>query len=339
MKMLMLFVIVCMSAPSFAVDPVDANQTLSFEMSDQKIRWKESQRPAKSESIPVFYVGVAIEGMTRDRNDHFVPLRRDSRDVKGFRTFALSRDCSEQQKALMVERSAGLSQEYHIRIGKDGLDHHQTLLLAVSVEDAKRIGQAYFDYATERFGMWRADREQSIQKSRNAQAKAEARLSRLVTDVNTLQTEYDDLQAIIPYHSDEETLSAIAALNAMLNTISVDIAGIRSEIAAIQSYQRDRRYKVSSKVYLENMLLEHSSALKGAQARQETATGLRDQARRYAIITISLPELRRSIKETEKSIRNANYFIEKVERELSKATPPHVIDNVATLYPVSITSP
>ncbi len=40
MKMLTLFVTLCLSAMALAVDPVDANRTLSFEMSEEEIPWQ-----------------------------------------------------------------------------------------------------------------------------------------------------------------------------------------------------------------------------------------------------------------------------------------------------------
>lgn len=82
------------------------------------------------------------------------------------------------------------------------------------------------------------------------------------------------------------------------------------------------------------MLVEQSIGLKAAQARQETATSLRDQARRYATLKTSLPELQESIELTKRKIPSSRDYLEKVDKLLRQAIPPHIIDNVATIYPI-----
>ena len=68
------------------------------------------------------------------------------------------------------------------------------------------------------------------------------------------------------------------------------------------------------------------------QARQETATGLRDQARRYVTIKNSIPNLRAKIKNMKRTNSQDKSLLESDERDMSEVIPPHIIDNVATLY-------
>ena len=340
MKILAWLVVSCGSALAVGADATDPNQVLSFEMSEEQIPWRESEAQANPRQSPVFAVGLTLAGKTRGGGTSFFP-RRNSSNVEHFRSFLNTQDVTELQKAFLERRNAGLAATSHVRIRKDGSSRRELLLLAVSVEDAKIMAQAFVDYVTERYGEWRADLERQFEARPEQIAKAEARVALRVAEANSLQTEFDALKEIIPYHSEEETLNAIAALNAMLNTISVEMSGIRSTIGAIQAYQADKRINASVQIHLEDMLVEQSIALKASLARRKTATGLRDQARRYATLTTSLPRLRTSIKKMKGGsggILSLKAYLKREERELSQAIPPHVIDNVATIYPISIVS-
>lgn len=331
MKMLTLFVTLCLSAMALAVDAVDANQTLSFEMSEEEIPWKESEALGYPGMTPVWAVGVAIEGETPDLWE-FLPSPSVGHSRSHFRSFVITRDVSEQQKILLEGQYAGLVVTPHVRIGPDGTGHRQQLLLAVSVKDAKMMAQAYLDYAMQNYAELLVGYERQKEKTLEGIAKAKASLPLLIEEANGLQGEYDSLRQSTPYESKNETLNAVAALNTLLNTISVEISGIRSKIGAIQAYQADKRVNASVQIHLEDMLVEQSIGLKAAQARQETATSLRDQARRYATLKTSLPELQASIERTKRKIPSSRDYLEKVDKLLRQAIPPHIIDNVATLY-------
>lgn len=325
MKTLIWCITLCTSAASLALDVADVNQTLSFEMSEEQYRWREDGPVGDASPSPMFAVGVPIVPEKADSRNYFVPMW-NSPDVEHFRSIVRAQDVSERQKAFVERRNAGLTVN-------ERSSSRKQVLLAVSVEDAKKMAQAYLEYATERYGRWRASVEEDIEGLRGTLARYEAQVPVLIAEANGLQAELDALKKFIPYHSDEETLNAVAALNAMLNTISVEMSGIRSKIGAIQSYQ-GKRFRAKSSILLEDMLVVESIALKGAQARQETATGLRDQARRYVTLKNSLPELRVRTKDTKRDISRSKSRIATLERKLSQAIPPHIIDNVATIYPI-----
>ena len=335
MKILAWLVVSCGSALAVGADATDPNQVLSFEMSEEQIPWKESEAQANPRQSPVFAVGLTLAGKTRGGGTSFFP-RRNSSNVEHFRSFLNTQDVTELQKAFLERRNAGLAATSHVRIRKDGSSQNEQLLLAVSIKDAKTMAGAYLDYVTKGYANWQASHERTVEVTLERIAKGEARLPLQVAEANNLKTEYDALRAIIHYNGDEETFKAIAALNTMLNTIRVEMSGIRAKIGAIQTHQRNKRINASVQLRLEDMLVEQSIALEAAQARQETATELRDQARRYATLKYAVPDLRKKIRDMERSIRTWKSKVEGLENDLCQATAPYIVDNAATIYPVSI---
>jgi len=173
---------------AIALDAVDANQTLSFEMSEESIKWSPPARSNVQGLYPAFYVGVAIKGAQGDGLDNFVPRGGSSKSQFLFLSFTKSRMFSEQQKALLQRRQAGLTLESHLYVGQDGVDHTQKLLLAVSVEDAKRMAQAYLDFAKKGYDDWRSRQEEEMKKIRGRVAEYESELPLLIAEAKGLQT-------------------------------------------------------------------------------------------------------------------------------------------------------
>ena len=338
MKILAWIITLCMCTTAIALDTEDANQTLSFEMSEERVPWKAVKPRGHHKIYPEFAVGVEIGGKTLEGSNSFIVRRGVSHDLAQFQSFINTLEVSERQKAFLEARHVAFAKN-SMRIGENGEDRWQQILLAVSVEDARKMAQAYIDYATERYGKWRGDIVRTIETTSKHIRKSETNVRLMRDEANNLQIEYDALKPIIPYQSDEEALKAVAELNAMLNTISVDMSGIHSKIGAIQAYLVDKGTNPSVLNHLEDMLVEESIALKAAQGRQETATELRNQARRYATYKIAIPSLWQKVNDTTKSIRTWETRVERDENKLREAVAPHVIDNVATIYPISNVPP
>jgi hypothetical protein len=212
---------------------------------------------------------------------------------------------SEQQKAFLqaAENVLNYPTSSFVQNRPDPNAPQRVLLFAVTLEDAKKMAQAYYAYA--RNDWWRGYvtglNDETVPGWAQRVAQEEARAAELDQGLATAQKALADLVKTVPYRTETEAHEAIGELDRMLNAAQVEIAGIKARIMAIQGYQRGVQYqetkgangetvrvavaheKASPEAApkLDILFIEESIALRGAQAREQMATRLREQANRY----------------------------------------------------------
>ena len=155
-----------------------------------------------------------------------------------------------------------------------------------------QMARAYFQYA--RNDWWRGYFDSQVKKAQvNASnvARDQKRLAEIDKRVETAQKPLEELQKTVPYRTESEAHEAVVELDRMLNTARVEMAGITAKIEAIQGYRWDkpeawqvipRRVVPEEAIARLNMMfVEETIALRGAEARKQTATKLREQANRF----------------------------------------------------------
>lgn len=200
---------------------------------------------------------------------------------------------SEQQKAFLEETKSVFNYPTSNLVQRrpDPNGPECVLLYAMNLEDAKKMAQAYFQYARDEW--WRGyarklDRE--IRANREKIVHEEARTIEVDSLVEASQKSLDDLAKTVPYRTESEAHAAIGELGRMLNAAQVEIAGIKARITAIERYQERQRGATNQEAVpkLAMMFIEESIALQGAQAREQMATRLREQASRFGDLKSTL---------------------------------------------------
>jgi hypothetical protein len=148
-------------------------------------------------------------------------------------------------------------------------------------------------------------------------------------------TDFDRFIKTVPYSSEKEAADAIGGLDNTLNAIAVEISGIQARLKAVQERQRDRTtagLSVNDVIgqRLEAISIEESIALRAAEARRNTASSLRNQARRFIDLTQGPVEKRKLLDEVTKYEDN----LLAVDRELASPKPPEIVDNKVFIHRV-----
>jgi chromosome segregation ATPase len=222
----------------------------------------------------------------------------------------------------------------------------RVLLYALTLDDAKRMAQAYFQYA--RNDWWRGYFDSLVKKAQvNASnvARYQTRLAEIDKRVEVAQKPLEELQKTVPYRTESEAHEAVVELDRMLNAARVEIAGITAKIEAIQGYRWDKpeawqvipRRAVPEEAIarLNMMFVEETIALRGAEARKQTATNLREQANRFLDLKSTLTSAAAEKKPLMEDLKDNQNNLASYQRELEvlRQEEPKIPAKVV-IYPV-----
>jgi hypothetical protein len=202
---------------------------------------------------------------------------------------------SDQQKAFLQDAWSVYNQPapnlVQRRLDPNGPEC--VLLYAVTLEDAKKMTQAYYQYA--RNVWWRGYLDSRVEKAKVTVGKVEREQKRLVEIeqlMGAAQKSLEEFQKTVPYRMESEAQEAIVELDRMLNSAQVEIAGIQAKMDRIMGYRTGPppKLQLSPEAFakLDMMLVEEDVALQGAAAREKKATSLREQASRFVELRSAL---------------------------------------------------
>ncbi|MCX5643412.1 MAG: hypothetical protein NTZ17_01815 [Phycisphaerae bacterium] len=129
--------------------------------------------------------------------------------------------------------------------------------------------------------------ESAIRGATESIESTQKRMSEIEKLSETARKSLEEFQKTVPYRTESEAHAAIGELDRMLNAAQVEIAGIAAKTTAIQKYQGERLRKdhrplpSEAVARLDMMFIEESIALRGAEARRQMATQLREEANRF----------------------------------------------------------
>ncbi len=216
----------------------------------------------------------------------------------------------------------------------------RVLLYALTLEDAKKMANGYFQFARDFW--WRgyfASLEKKVQESTDKVARTQARLSEVEKTIETAQKPLEDLRKTAPYHTESEAHEAIVELDRMLNTAQVEIAGIRAKMDRILGYRKERppglQLSPEAVARLDMMVVEEDIALQGAAARQKMATSLREQASRFIDLRSALTSATAEKKPLVESLGADQKVLAEQQKELeaTRQQEPQIPAKVV-IYPV-----
>ncbi len=292
-------VLLSLGAAAWAVEPNEPPIHLEFEISPTSLLYSPQNAVypcnAWSDFVaikPAYAADIAIVGPTA-----FIPFpnRRSGKDADRFITAAAMHrtDLSEGQQTLL-----GILQEMYStqveplrkRIDPNHPEHF--LLYAVTLEDAKKMGEIYAQFVADSFKRTVASYHAGIARASDELAANQQRLSELGRSEETTTKQLEELRKLVPYRTVQQATDAIAELDKTLNPARVEIAGLQAKLKAIQDHMKTisaNNEELRSK--LETMFVEESIALQVAEARNRTAQELRKQANDYMDLTQGLTRI------------------------------------------------
>ncbi len=336
----LVFVLICSVA--WGSEPNDASIQLAFEViptahgpfspRDIVLRFGPQWRRFAN-AKPGYAAAIPIAGPTR-----FLPLF----EGRAFHPpVELRADLSERQRAFLEVLDEAMGgggwQSSLVRDRSDPNGSTRVWLYAVTLEDAQKMAQAYFQYAVSNFHSQIDGLEKLTHKTEGQIAEAEKRLSELGTLAEATGKSLDELRKSIPYRMLEEAQAAIGELDRMRNAAQVEIAGIRVRIDAIQEYQQQQRGGVPAVISkLGIMFIEESVALQGAAAREKMATHLREQANRFVDIEFTLANVGGERTALTDNLRGYRNNLEVIAGQMKSVheSRPQIPDRVV-IYPVA----
>jgi hypothetical protein len=218
----------------------------------------------------------------------------------------------------------------------------QVLLYALSLDDAKKMAQGYWDLADERYRKYVKDTRESIQRDSDLIEKDKKRLAELDEIIEKAPVEFEDLKKKVTYHDANQALEVVPDLDKAIHACTIEIAGIRTKLEWIGKYQHPAYRPAgvvvpdSFKSQLEAMSIEESIALKAAEARLRTATDLRTQAQRYVDLTETIRKAPKEKDKVQKDLSSTEYCIRDYERQLTEIIPPAIPGGKVFIHKVRI---
>ena len=216
----------------------------------------------------------------------------------------------------------------------------RVILYAVTLDDAKKMAQAYFQDGMMSFRRQVEGQGERLRELTEKIAQEEKRLSDENQLTETTQKSLDTFAKTVAYRTESEAQAAIGELDRMLNASQVEIAGITAKIKAIQAYRREQRQEGRSvpqeaEAKLDLMFIEESITLRGAVARKQMAMQLREQAGRFVDLRSTLV---RAAEEKQTLAKDLNTHREDLPRlrkllEEIRQQEPQIPDRIV-IYPI-----
>lgn len=337
----LMVILACLSVA--AEKPNDVNAPVTFEVSPIELpepsavslaRAGKAKPSSPWKGTTVYAAGVPCKEMW--------PIPRPgSPTMEAFKPFVLSQNISEEQRRFLDATDINVSTRTDETLYSPPEDPNsrQALLYAVSVEDAKKMAEAYLRYVRDTFSHRIADQEAIIKELSEKRTAWQQKLPQLARTEETTRKELEEMKTQVPYRSEQQALDAAAELDRMLNGAQVDIAGIQATLKAIQDRMKPPAWldlAEDMKEKLEVMFVEQSILLKAAEARKRMATELRKQADHYIDLMQALPRIASEQEQLTRDLPNLSERLEQVKQELPflMLYQPTTLDNKAFIYPI-----
>jgi len=317
---------------------------LSFEISEQSLRYP----PRKG--MPTLYdmehiddkpkpfayaAAISTNGSVSFRN--FGGEDRDKRQyaARVLRSISEKHGISNAQKAFLLK---GDLEEKTIvasyRIIEDPQPSRQLLLYGVSIEDAQKMAQAYYDNAYSRLEQSKQKIKREIDRFEQEIGNHQKELAEVQRILQNAEPEFEDLKKKVPYRSPQEAKAALAEFNRMLNALTVEISGIEATIEAIDDYRSDKRTSPQLLIRLEDMLIEEAIKRTAAEAREKTASALQTNAIKYIDLQDKILSRTQRKNHLTERISSRQRQQERETSNLENMIVPQILNNKVTIYPV-----
>jgi hypothetical protein len=320
-------------------EPNDTPIQIEFEISSTALRPSSHLRQAWPPYVPnrpAYAAGICLMGPSES-----MPLMRGRGLHHDFFRFVTERaSVSPQQKDFLRDSRTVL--ERGGRLVVDRIDPNGpecVLLYAVTQEDARKMAQAYFQYAIKDFQGRVAGSTREIRANLAKIEETEKKLAEVEKLIETTPKLLEELRKTVPYRTESEAQEAVGELDRIINTAQVEAAGLKARVQAIQTHLQEaeaRKMDLDLVERLDAMFIEESILLQGAEARKQMATQLREQANRFM-------DLHAALGDAVAERKTLPVFLHRLREDLARAqanlqaaeqNEPRIPEKV-TIYPIA----
>jgi len=349
-RLMVALVLATICLPAGAKDPNHPTTGLRFEVDQRIADWVSTDMYGRPSRIPT------KEGLVRPshRAQLFIAnlpsseasQRRNALDVdfQGPEAIEKILDTPAGRKISAAQRKfleAGRAIYRDGSLGDEVADHFRFWVYAVSKDDAEKTAQALIQFLT-------AEAEAKLQVMLSECKKlteditpgCKKRISEMPGEIKAVEAKLDTLKKTVHYVSTEEAMQSVLEFNKTLNTLEVEVAGLRAKVAATKEYMAHTNLTNEALTKLQHILADHIIEQAGALARKETATKIRDQAKEFYDLHNELAKFPKILSNLENSLSNYEGGLERAEEAITSphggALPPNVFENKVVINLVSM---
>ncbi|MHC4741412.1 MAG: hypothetical protein ACYS8Z_05845 [Planctomycetota bacterium] len=223
-------------------------------------------------------------------------------------------------------------------------NHIRFVLYAVSEADARRMVKALIEILEEGPKQLRLEYARRLRAYREEMAKAKGLLPGKEALLPNVKAEYDKIKKDAhPFLADteaaEQAKQTIIEMGKMLDTLDVELAGIREKLKVIQDYwNQDGAWTKEAFAKLQEMQIVQTIELKGAEARRKAAVAIRQREKNFLDLFEKWGALESEVKQLKSTIESRERKIAQYEEALANPQPamlpPKIYENKVVIYPV-----
>jgi hypothetical protein len=309
-----------------AEEPNDPNNSqIKIEISDQEMRWAHTSAIRPTHVAEVF-------------------IRRSSSGLSVRQETLLETSAAAamtpKQREFMEASTVTVAESP----GSGVANHHRIFLYAVSEADAKKMVEAFIEIVSERPNRIRLEYAAKLRKYQEEMAKAKGLLPGKEALLPSVKAEYDkSKESAHAFSADTEAAEharqTMLEMSKMLDTLDVELAGIREKLNVINDYWSKRgEMSEAARGKLQEMEIEQMVELKGAEARRKAAVAIRKREKDFFDLFDQWTSLDSEVKGLRSTIDNRQEHIAEYEAILANPKPdmlpPQIYQNKVTIYPV-----
>lgn len=324
-------ILACNSILSAAVEPNKPEPQLTIEVSEKVMPWSMGHisRRAKGPIKPTHVADVFVF------HRYIESLKPES-----FLQSAAAAAMTSKQREF-VEGSDAFANAGE---GQTVRNHDHFLLYAVSEADARRMIEAFIEILSERPNRRRLEYITKLREDQEKMAKAKGLLPGKEALLPTVKAEYDkSKESAHPFSADTEAVErakqTMLEMSRMLDTLDVELAGIREKLKVIQDYwSQHGAWTKEAFAKLQELQIIQTIELKGAEARRKAAVAIRRREKDFLDLFDQWTSLDSEVRHLKSTIESREKVIAQIEAILAnpkpEMLPPKIYQDKVVIYPV-----
>jgi len=327
-------VLTCNLVPWAAEEPNGpTSPQIKIELSDEGWPWrgKLPGRPGQGPIRPTHVAEVFVRYGERPRFDS-----------KIFLETSVASGMTVKQREF-IEASDILT---YMGSGKKVSNHELFYLYAVSEQDARKMTEAFIEILDERPKQKRLEYANKLRQDKEEMAKAKGLLPGKKALLPSVKADYDKRkESAHPFLSDteaaEQAKQTILEMGKMLDTLDVELAGIREKLKVIQEYwSQDGTWTKEAFAKLQELQIMQTIELKGAEARRKAAVAIRRREKDFLDLYDQWTSLESTVMILKSRIESRQKRIAEIEAVLANPKPdmlpPKIYQDKVVIYPVRV---
>jgi len=305
---------------------------IKIELSDQGMSWRSSSDRGPGQG-PIRPTHVA-EVFLRQKQ------LRSALEPESFLKTSAAASMSPKQREF-IEGSDAFA---HMRSAREVRNHDRFFLYAVSEADARRMTEAFIEILEERPKRRRLEYATKLQEYQEEMAKAKGLLPGKEALLPTVKAEYDkSKESAHAFSADTEAAGhakqTMLEMSKMLDTLDVELAGIREKLKVIQDYwSQDGTWTKEAFPKLQELQIIQTIELKGAEARRKASVAIRRREKDFLDLFNQWTALDSEVKHLKGTIESKEKVIAQIEAILANPKPdmlpPKIYQDKVVIYPV-----